>query len=119
MSLLYELCGQYSDFSVLPPASSLSEFQVSVRNFTQITSDKGVSLRGPGYEIVVPHCARENDRRLGMWMARLDVTVRQIKVKDRLFPASPGPYTIVSHLPEIAAGWAASVVMANGPAGRR
>lgn len=38
-------------------------------------------------------------------MTRSDVTVRQIKVEDLLFPASPGAYSIVSHPPKIAAGW--------------
>jgi len=49
-------------------------------------------------------------------MTRSDVTVRQIKVEDLLFPASPGAYSIVSHPPKIAADGASSVVMANGPA---
>ena len=54
---------------------------------------------------MLPDCLREYDRLLGLWRTRLDVTVRQIKVKDLLFPASSGAYSIVSHPPKIAAGW--------------
>jgi hypothetical protein len=46
----------------------------------QNTRGKGVSLRGPRGEDICPHYASKNDRRLGLWMARLDITGALCKV---------------------------------------